>query len=216
MKTILIVGSGPGISLSVAYRFAREGFQTVFVARNEKSLQQLSQKLNNLGFKASYQICDVTDFEKTQQVIKQINTQSPIDVVLYNAAASTGSNMEEISNKSLTSDFEVNVVGAFNVAKASIEVSSSEKPMALLFTGGGLALKPYYEYTSLSIGKAGLRSLVFSLAQQFKDTHVKIGTVTVAGLVKKGTRFDPDRIANEFWHLFADSSKKYQVEVIYK
>jgi NADP-dependent 3-hydroxy acid dehydrogenase YdfG len=216
MKSILIVGSGPGISLSVAYRFAREGFKTVFVARNEKSLQQLSQKINNTGFQASYQVCDVTDFEKTQQLIKQINEQSPIDVVLYNAAASTGSNMEEISNKSLTNDFEVNVVGAFNVAKASIEVSSSEKPMALLFTGGGLALKPYYEYTSLSIGKAGLRSLVFSLAQQFRNTHVKIGTVTVAGFVKKGTRFDPDRIANEFWHLFADPAKKYEVEVIYK
>ncbi|MFW5700540.1 MAG: SDR family oxidoreductase [Cyclobacteriaceae bacterium] len=216
MKTILIIGSGAGISLSVAYRFAREGFQIIFYARNERSLQSLTQKINEIGFKASYYVGDVTDFESMKTVIREIYQKFSIDVMLYNAAAATAKNIEDLTTEQLNNDFNVNVTGALNVARTCLQIQEKDRPMALLFTGGGLALKPFHEYTSLSIGKAGLRSLVFSLAQEFKNRNVKIGTVTVAGFVKKGTRFDPDRIANEFWQLYSDPARKYEVEIIYK
>lgn len=216
MKTILIIGSGSGISLSVAYRFAREGFRIIFCARNEASLQKLTKKINDIGFKASYYVGDVSDFENMDSLVKDIYQQFPIDVMLYNAAAVSQRKIEDLTPRELINDFNVNVSGALNVARSCLGVNEKKRPMALLFTGGGLALKPFHEYASLSIGKAGLRSFVYSLAQECKSSHIKIGTVTVAGFVKKGTRFDPDRIANEFWHLYADPSKKYDVEIIYK
>lgn len=216
MKTLVIVGSGPGISLSAAYRFAREGFRIIFIARNEKSLLELTKKINDVGFKASYRLGDVNDFENIQSIIKEINQESLIDVVLYNAAAINGKNIEELTPQNLIHDFNVNVVGAFNVAKTCIKENDNQKPLTLLFTGGGLALKPFHRYASLSIGKAGLRSLVFSLAQEYRNTQIKIGTVTVAGMVKKGSKFDPDKIAKEFWLLYSDPAKKYEVEIIYK
>lgn len=217
MKTILIVGSGPGISLSVAYRFAREGFRIIFCARNEKSLQILTQKINDIGFKASYYVADVSDFERMQSLVSEIYHKYSIEVMLYNAAAANSRKIEDLTPDQMINDFKINVAGALNVAKACLKVNEEKSPMALLFTGGGLALKPFYEYASLGIGKAGLRSLVYSLAQECKkNSYIKIGTVTVAGLVKKGTRFDPDRIANEFWQLYADPAKKYDVEIMYK
>ena len=216
MKTILIVGSGPGISLSVAYRFAREGFRIIFCARNEKSLQMLTKKINDIGFKASYYVADVSGFEHMQSLVSEIYEKYSIEVMVYNAAAAIYQKIEELSPDQMIDDFKINVAGALNVAKACLKVNEKKRPMALLFTGGGLALKPFHEYASLSVGKAGLRSLVYSLAQECKSNNIKIGTVTVAGLVKKGTRFDPDRIANEFWQLYADPAKKYDVEVMYK
>jgi len=216
MKTILIVGSGPGISLSVAYRFAREGFRIIFCARNEKSLQMLTKKINDIGFKASYYVADVSGFEHMQSLVSEIYEKYSIEVMVYNAAAAISQKIEELSPDQMIDDFKINVAGALNVAKACLKVNEKKRPMALLFTGGGLALKPFHEYASLSVGKAGLRSLVYSLAQECKSNNIKIGTVTVAGLVKKGTRFDPDRIANEFWQLYADPAKKYDVEVMYK
>lgn len=41
MKTIAIVGAGPGLGLSIAKKFGKNGFQVALVARNEEKLNQL-------------------------------------------------------------------------------------------------------------------------------------------------------------------------------
>lgn len=215
MKTILIVGSGAGISLSVAYRFAREGFHILLIARNKESLQELVEKLQQAGFKASYFQCDVANFSEMNEIEQQIiQKYGKIDVLFYNAASVIKQTPLQLSHEKLVEDFKINVVAALNICKSIIPEMKRRNSGALLFTGGGLALKPYYEYASLAIGKAGLRSLVFSLAQELADTKIKVGTVTVAGFVKKGTKFDPDKIADQFWKLYNDNRK--DIEIIYE
>jgi hypothetical protein len=54
---------------------------------------------------------------------------------------------------------------------------------------------------SLSIGKAGIRSLAFTLNEELAPQGVFVGTVTICGYVKPGTFFDPDRIAESYWQL---------------
>ncbi|MEC3981684.1 hypothetical protein [Amycolatopsis sp. H20-H5] len=48
---------------------------------------------------------------------------------------------------------------------------------------------------SLSLGKAGLRTLVALLDKQYGPAGVHLASVTVAGAVAPGTAFDPDDIA---------------------
>lgn len=72
---------------------------------------------------------------------------------------------------------------------------------SILFTGGLLALKPVASRASASISKAGLRNLTFTLADEFTGKGLKIGTVTIGGVVQAGTFFDPDLIAEAYWDL---------------
>ena len=53
----------------------------------------------------------------------------------------------------------------------------------IIFTGCGLALDPYPEWTSLSLGKSTLRSLAFSLHKEFSPKNVSIGIVTICGII---------------------------------
>ena len=39
MKTFLSIGSGPGIGLDTAIRFAREGYRVILTSRNKALLQ---------------------------------------------------------------------------------------------------------------------------------------------------------------------------------
>ncbi len=44
MKTFLSIGSGPGIGLDTAIRFAREGYRVILTSRNKGSPQN-SEKI---------------------------------------------------------------------------------------------------------------------------------------------------------------------------
>ena len=85
----------------------------------------------------------------------------------------------------------------------------------MVLTGGGLAHEPMAGATALSIGKAGLRSLTFCLAQELAPEGIHVATVTVCGRVEPGTHFDPDRIADEYWKLHTEPAAAWTTEVTY-
>jgi short-subunit dehydrogenase len=70
---------------------------------------------------------------------------------------------------------------------------------AILTSGGGFALQPAAWRSSLSFSKAALRNLATSLAQELEPQGVRVGTVTICGLIKPNTAFSPEQIAEEFF-----------------
>lgn len=83
-------------------------------------------------------------------------------------------------------------------------------------TGGGLASHPFADAVSLEIGKAGIRSLAFTLAQELKDSGIHVATVTICGTVQSGTHFDPDTIAQSYLALHKQPPEAFETEAIYK
>jgi hypothetical protein len=43
-----------------------------------------------------------------------------------------------------------------------------------------------------------------------------VATITISGMVKPGTHFDPALIADEFWRLFEQKVADWEVEVHWK
>ena len=96
--------------------------------------------------------------------------------------------------------------------------TSKEKPVpgiVLVHGGGGSAFKAPAELASLALGKAAMRSLVFTLAQEGKPLGIHVGTVTVCGPVRPGTPLAPEYIAEKFWELYTQkNSDSWTTEVI--
>jgi len=86
----------------------------------------------------------------------------------------------------------------------------------LLFTGGGLALHPSPQAPSLSIGKAGLRALALMLAQELAPAGIRVGTVTIAGMVAPGTAFAPQRVAEAFMALHRGAPDPSTAEIVFR
>jgi len=61
-KVCTIVGVGPGISFSVAKRFAREGFSIALIARRVENIQRYAQQLIDMGAFAKAYAADAGDF----------------------------------------------------------------------------------------------------------------------------------------------------------
>ncbi|WTX00170.1 SDR family NAD(P)-dependent oxidoreductase [Streptomycetaceae bacterium NBC_01309] len=79
---------------------------------------------------------------------------------------------------------------------------------------GGMPL-PKPQYVSLSLGKAGVRTLVTLLDEQYAHTGVHVASVTVDGPVAPGTDFDPDDIAEHYWRLHVQPRDRWDHEVLH-
>ena len=199
-----IVGMGPGIGLSLARRFGREGLALGLLARSEAKLASYEGELTSPDVRVRGFAADAARPGSLRKALVAVEgSLGPIDVLLYNVSSPWRTGGLALPADDLQSDLGANVTGALIAAQSVAEGMRARGKGTLLFTGGGLAHRPDAAVTSLSVGKAGLRALVLCLAQELRDTPLRVSTVTVAGMVKPGTFFDPDRIADHYWQLHA-------------
>lgn len=210
-NVLLIVGAGPGISLSTAKKFGKEGFKIALVSRRIDALQKYEEELQSEGIVAKGFPGDVSSEESLKAAIESvIKEYGKIDVLLYNAAAGRPGKPTTLSIDDLVKDFKISVAGALTSVK---EVTTYMENGTILLTGGGLALYPYVDYASLAIGKAGIRSLAYSLHQELSAKGIYVGTLTIKGFVKEGTYYSAENIAETFYNMY---ETKKEVEVIFE
>lgn len=217
MPQLFLVGMGPGVSAAVARRFGREGFRVVAVARRADALAAQVQALRAGGVDAHAQVGDASDAAALAAALGQAEAiHGAADVLVYNAAGVRFKPLAELTAAELMADLQVSVGSALAAAQAVLPAMRARRAGTLLFTGGGFAFEPMPAMTSLGAGKAALRNLVFSLHAELAPAGIHAGTVTICGMVKPGTAFDPDRIAESFWSLHAQRAGAFEREVMFK
>ncbi len=212
-----VVGAGPGVSLAVARRFAREGYTPTLVARTPAKLAGYVADLQAAGFAAHGFAADASDSASLVTAFEQIKTTLDVPTVLiYNAALMRDQLPSMLPLATLLADFALNVGGALVAAQQVLPTMRARQQGTILFTGGGLALSPVPQYASLAMGKAALRNLTYTLGAEVASDNVQVATVTIAGMVQAGTYFDPDRIAEAFWTLHTQPATQREHEIIYR
>lgn len=214
-KILTIVGMGPGISNAVAEKFAKEGFAIAMIARNEKRLADYKSKFDKRGVE-TYQIAaDAGDENSLVSAFQKIHSDfGNTNVLHYNVFSFREGKPMDLKYNDVINDFKVNVAGALLSAQQVLPTMLVKKEGTLLFTGGGLAIEPYPIYTSLAIGKAGIRNLSHSLYADLKPKGIHAASVIVTGFVKPDTKYAPDLIAEEFWKLYLQKQVEFQREII--
>ncbi len=215
-KHIIIVGVGPGISMSVAKKFGKEGFSISLISRSADKLVGYSQELFGLGIRNSVYEANSTNDKMLEHQINMATIQHGAPkMVLYNAVKASPGSALEYDMEAFQKDFDVNVLGALRVAKIALKNMETNGGGKILFTGGGLAHYPDSSYASLSIGKAALLTLVKILSQKAHSKKVQIGTLTIMGYVQEGTFYDAENIAEAYWNLFHKNSEEWEAETLY-
>ncbi len=213
---LLLIGVGPGIGLSVVRHFGRQGFEALMVARNAEKLLQLERELTQEGIRSRGYACDISNEATFSALMQQLAAEHPdLEVLHYNASAYNPAVPTAISLPVFHRDFSTNVVGALLAAQAFVPHMKQRRRGTVFITGGGSALKAPAELASLSVGKAGVRNLALCLAEECAPYGIRVGTVTVCGMVQPGTKYDPDRIAEVFWQMYQTPADAWRREIVY-
>lgn len=212
MSGLVIIGVGPGLGLSIARRFAREGLSVTLIARSAATVRAAADALAPTGVPVLALNADSTDETGLRAALDTAAEKfGPPDAVVYNAAIIQADRPGELSIRAHQDAWAVNVVGALI---AAAHVAPTMAPHGTFIITGGMP-EPKPDYVSLSLGKAGVRTLVTLLDLQYGSAGLHFASVTVAGAVAPGTDFDPDDIAEHYWHLHTQPRSAWQHEVIH-
>jgi len=212
MAGIVIVGVGPGIGIAVAKRFVREGLSAGLIARSEATVKAAVDAL--AGADVLPLTADSTDEVGLRSALDRfVEAYGVPDVVVYNAAVIQADAVGDLTAQGHLDAWAVNVVGAITTAAHVVPAMAERGSGTFLITGGMPEPKP--DYASLSLGKAGVRTLVTLLDQQYGASGVHAATVTVAGGVAPGSAWDPDEIAEQYWRLHNQSRAEWTHEVLH-
>jgi NADP-dependent 3-hydroxy acid dehydrogenase YdfG len=204
---ILIVGGGPRLGEAVARRFGRDGYDVGLIARDEQRLAQLAKRLDADGITAGWRSADVADsVELAAAIGSLVEGAGRVDVALHNLSAWRDTTALELAPADLLADLSVGAASLLTVAQAVVPAMRAAGRGTVLATGSGAADDASPGVASLGPQKAALRVLVRSLAAELRPDGIHAATVTVRGAIAEGTPLAPDRIADVYAELVAETA----------
>ena len=211
---IVVVAAGPGVSGSVARRFAREGYDVGLLGMDEDQLTTLATELEGLGATVGHAVVDITDAAATSDAIRRMGEHTGrIDVLHFNPSAFREKDPLELSVPELLEDVALGVGGLLTAVQAARPFMSAGGRVTA--TGSMAADRPWHGAASLGVQKAGLRNLVHSLDATLAGDGIRAVSVTVRGTLGQDERFTPDRVGDAIWDAAHQDEDGWRTEVPY-
>lgn len=204
MKNIVIVGAGPGLGMSIAKKFGKNGFRVALIARNEEKLNQLVIELEQLGIEAASFQADILNKAQISLAFSAIKEKYGfIDVVEYSPTPSidTVANALDVTIENALYQFQFNVLGAISIIHEVLPDMLNKQSGALLFTTGGAAINPVPMMGNVGIAISGLRNYIFNLNSKLKDKGIYAGHISI-GIWMQPNSGVQDKIADIWFDMY--------------
>jgi NAD(P)-dependent dehydrogenase (short-subunit alcohol dehydrogenase family) len=179
-KRVLVTGGGTGLGKSIARRVVELGAELTICGRREEVLQQAAAEFDGLGRnKTRVVACDIREAEQVAQMMEQVWSGGPLDVLVNNAAGTMLSKTEALSARAVDAVLRVSLNGAiYTTLEAGRRWIAGRHPGVLLYTlaSGFEDGRPFM--VPLTVAKGGLLTLLRSLAVEWGPHGIR--TVGVA------------------------------------
>ena len=204
---VLIVGSGSGLSASLAHLFAREGFKIALAARNAEKLAPLCKSTGATAFS-----CDATDAGQVARLFQNVEDKMGApDVVIYNASGRSRGPFISLDAAEVETAIRVSAFGGFLVAQQAAKQMVQKGHGAILFTGASASVKGYAQSAPFAMGKFALRGMAQSMARELAPLGIHVAHFVIDGGIrnpgvtvapdKPDSLLDPDAIAANYLHV---------------
>lgn len=210
----LIVGTGKGLSASLARRFHAEGMQVALAARNVGKLRQLVSETD-----AWTQACDAGDPDSVDRLFSTMRREfGTADLVVYNPSARARGPLVDLDRDSVRDALMVTCYGGFLVGQAAARMMLEQGHGTILLTGASASVKGYARSASFAMGKFGLRGLAQSMARELAPKNIHVGHFVIDGGIGVGADdsddlLDPDAIAATYLHVHRQHRSAWTWEV---
>ena len=191
MKTVLITGANKGIGFETARQLAQLGYFVYLGSRNKMKGLDAVNKLKDSGISNVELVeIDVTNIDSIKRARQKLESQiEALDVLINNAgiAGKQPQNMSSGNIENLRNVFETNFFGAVQTTQQFIDLlKKSKEPVIVNVSSelGSLAVhnstqNPNYGiFDAYSCSKTALNAFTVMLANELRDTHFKINSIT--------------------------------------
>jgi NAD(P)-dependent dehydrogenase (short-subunit alcohol dehydrogenase family) len=187
-KRILITGGGTGIGRALAERYLQLGAKVFICGRRAEVVQKTAEELlAGTGGAIAGFACDVRDREAVEQLIEQLWTQGPLDVLVNNAAGNFLARTEDLSARAFDAILGIVLQGTINMTLAC-----GRRWLAGKNSGVVLSIATTYADTGSAyvvpsaVAKAGVVALMRSLAVEWGGRGIRFVAIAPGAIRTEG------------------------------
>jgi NAD(P)-dependent dehydrogenase (short-subunit alcohol dehydrogenase family) len=218
-RTALIVGTGPGISASVARALAAAGLKVAVAARDADKLQPLAAEIG-----AEALSVEATDPAAVAQLFDEVESRIGVpEVVLFNAAGWARGPIAELDPHVVRRAIEVSAMGGFLTVQQAARRLLPLGRGAILLTGATASVKGFAQSSPFAMGKFALRALAQSAARELAPKGIHVAHFVIDGVVRGAIRpeppdrpdsmLDPDAVAQSYLAVLAQPRNAWTWEM---
>ena len=219
-ETALIVGTGSGLSASLARLFAKQGMRVALASRNPQKTAALAQETGARSYGG-----DASKREDVAALIAAVTRDlGAPDIVVYNPSYRTRGPLIELDPAEVEKALMVTCYGGFLVGQAAAKLMLERGSGSILFTGASASVKGYALSAPFAMGKFGLRGLAQSMARELAPKNIHVAHFVIDGGIRqqsdpRGNQrgadglLEPDAIAETYLHIHRQHRSAWTWEV---
>ncbi|AEG47876.1 2,4-dienoyl-CoA reductase (NADPH) [Sphingobium chlorophenolicum L-1] len=172
-----ITGGGSGINLEIGRALGSLGASIGICGRNADRLEGASNVLRAKGADVFTAVADVRDFDAVQSAMDGCrDALGPVTFLVCGAAGNFLSPAESMSANGFKTVIDIDLMGAFNAARAGFE-QLKETRGSILFISGGQSWVPFAYQAHVGAAKAGIDNLMANLALEWGPYGIRSNSI---------------------------------------
>ena len=216
----LVVGTGSGLSASLARLFAKNGMKVALASRTPQKIEALARETGARAY-----ACDASSRSEVPALFKSVTEDlGAPDLVVYNPSYRTRGPLIELDPVEVEKALMVTCYGGFLVGQAAARQMLERGHGSILFTGASASVKGYAQSAPFAMGKFGLRGLAQSMARELQPKNIHVAHFVIDGGIRQQNdprsaqrgndgMLEPDAIAETYLHIHRQHRSAWTWEV---
>ena len=179
-RTAVITGGAQGFGFDITKKFLSSGANVIIWDIDKKQIQNAIKEINNP--KLSYNVVDISNFEKVSNTVLEINNHFKIDILVNNAGI-TGPTIElwNYSIDDWNKILEINLNGTFNCCKSIVPYMIKNDYGRIVNIASVAGKDGNANASAYSASKAAVLGLTKALGKELAHKNIAVNAVTPAG-----------------------------------
>jgi NAD(P)-dependent dehydrogenase (short-subunit alcohol dehydrogenase family) len=191
-KVAIVTGASAGIGKACAQALLQQGWNTVFISRQQQALEAAIAAAGSTPGRALALSCDVTDANAVQTAFDQaVQHFGRIDLLFNNAGMMGPAGfIDENPLDAWERTLDVNVKGAFNSARAAFGQMRRQQPQGgrIINNGSIAAHTPRPRTVPYTMTKHAITGLTKCLALDGRDYDIVCGQIDIGNVLTDMTQ----------------------------
>ena len=178
MKNVLITGSSRGIGFELVKLFNKNNFNVIALSRNYSVIDDLQLK----NVKSFY-----LDISSTKSILEAVDSVSKefkkVDILINNAGFLINKQFLDTSFEDFEKIYKVNVFGVSELIRKLFSYFNEKSHIINISSIGGISGSSKFSgLSAYSSSKGALNILTEMLAEEFKDTGIRINALALGSV----------------------------------
>lgn len=191
-KTVLITGANRGIGKAIALCCAKHGARLLLHARNQNSLEALTDQLRGDGHEVECLAGDLASAGSSREIMQRVMHLGGLNVLVNNAGVFQAGPIAMLKIEELQQLFQVNLFSAIELIQYAGRLIQRHGGGSIINISSIMGSEGEVGQSAYSASKAAIHGLTRSLAKEFAPIGIRVNAVA-PGLIDTEMAQSADR-----------------------